>query len=116
MSTSPSERSEKVELVEPDEQPSSPAPSSEPTSVWRCLTGAAIAGSLAVLLYLLTTSIAQTFADKPIRATSYLAANIGAAVRTLVVGSCTLATVLFAVSALGLIALGIRTAFQSQPE
>lgn len=102
--------------------PQSPArPSQQPLNqelppVWRCFTGALIAGSLATLLYLLTTSIAQTFAQKPIAAKSYLAANIGAAVRTLVVGSCTMATVLFAVSALGLVALGIKTLMQSSPE
>ncbi|MGA1284925.1 MAG: DUF3082 domain-containing protein [Prochlorothrix sp.] len=84
------------------------APKAPPT-VFQCVSGSAMAGGFAVLLYRLTQSMAQSFADKPIQAKSYLAANIGAAVRTLVVGSVTLATFLFAISALGLLALGIQT-------
>jgi hypothetical protein len=78
----------------------------------RCFSGALISAAIAVPLYGLTFSIARSFAAKPILAKSYIAANIGAAVRTLVVGSCSLATFIFGLSALGLIALGIKTALQ----
>ncbi|MEB3164273.1 MAG: DUF3082 domain-containing protein [Prochlorothrix sp.] len=95
----------------PDPAPLGTAPIAPkaPPTVFQCVSGSALAGGFAVLLYRLTQSMAQSFADKPIQAKSYLAANIGAAVRTLVVGSVTLATFLFAISALGLLALGLQT-------
>jgi hypothetical protein len=78
----------------------------------RCLTGSLISGGLGYLLYQLTTSIATTFAAKPFIQKSYLATNIGIAVRTLVVGACSLATFIFILSAVGLLALGIQTLFR----
>ena len=88
----------------------------QPPTLWQCVSGSLMAGGFSFLLYLLTHSIAQSFAAKPIAAKSYVAANIGAAVRTLVVGSCTLATFLFAITALGLLALGIQTALQGREQ
>lgn len=78
----------------------------------RCLTGALMAGGLAIALYYLTTSIAQTFASKPIHSSNPLVINIGAAVRTLVVGVSTLATSIFGIVAIGLVALAIQLSIQ----
>ncbi|MBE9114798.1 DUF3082 domain-containing protein [Lusitaniella coriacea LEGE 07157] len=82
----------------------------------QCLTGAAISSSLAIALYFLTTSIAQTFAQKPLPTGSAIAQNLSVAVRTLVVGAATLATGLFAVATVGLIALGIQTLWQQRKQ
>lgn len=81
------------------------------SSPWRYLIGAAIAGALGIGMYSLTASIAHTFATKPPTANSIFALKISLAVRTLVVGVSTLATGLFALAAVGLIALTIQTIF-----
>lgn len=99
----------------PDAAPSSPAaPPQPPPTLGQCLLGSLTAGGFSFLLGRMTWAMAQSFAAKPIAAKSYWAANIGAAVRTLVVGSCTLATFLFAITALGLLALGVQTALQNR--
>ncbi|MGK7900857.1 MAG: DUF3082 domain-containing protein [Hormoscilla sp.] len=82
----------------------------ENISPWRCITGAVISGAIATALYFLTTSIAQTFANKPIHSSNPIAQNIGAAVRTLVVGMSTLGTGVFAIATLGLLALAVQQA------
>ncbi|MGF1487920.1 MAG: DUF3082 domain-containing protein [Prochloraceae cyanobacterium] len=79
----------------------------------RCLVGASISGSLGYALYLLTTSIAISFATKPIQSNNPFVINLSAAVRTLVVGVSTLATCLFAITTLGLILLAIQLVVQS---
>jgi uncharacterized membrane protein (DUF373 family) len=79
-----------------------------PATPLRCFTGALISGSLAIALYKLTASIAGTFANKPVPTGNVTTTNIAVAVRTLVVGMSTLATAIFAISALGLVALGIQ--------
>jgi len=79
----------------------------------RCLVGASISGSLGYALYLLTTSIAISFATKPIQSNNPFVINLSAAVRTLVVGVSTLATCLFAITTLGLILLAIQLVIQS---
>ncbi|MDJ0728330.1 MAG: DUF3082 domain-containing protein [Prochloraceae cyanobacterium] len=78
----------------------------------RCLVGASISGSLGYALYLLTTSIAVSFATKPVQSTNPFVINLSAAVRTLVVGVSTLATCLFAITTLGLILLAIQLVIQ----
>ena len=78
----------------------------------RCLVGASISGSLGYALYLLTTSIAVSFATKPIQSTNPFVINLSSAVRTLVVGVATLATCLFAITTLGLILLAIQLVIQ----
>lgn len=83
-----------------------------PPTPFRCFTGSAIAGGFAYLLYLLTQSIVASFAAKPLSSTNMLAARIGAAVRTLVVGISTLGTGIFAIAAIGLLALGIQLVFK----
>jgi len=95
----------------------SPEIAAAPTSPWRCFGGVAIAGPMAYLLYRMTLSIAQTLAANPIKSTGAIANNIAVLVRTLVVGMAALATGIFALVALGLLALGvqllIRSAFAS---
>lgn len=85
----------------------------KPISVWRCLSGAAISGSLAYGLYLLTISIIQTFHTKPIDSDNTLAIRISIAVRTLVMGVASMATGIFALVTLGLIALAIQISIQN---
>ena len=77
-------------------------------SPWRCFLGSLIAGLLAGGLYLLTSNIAQAFADKPIHSVNVTTINIAIAVRTLVVGIFTLGTGVFSLAALGLFALAIQ--------
>jgi hypothetical protein len=78
----------------------------------RCLTGALISGGFAFALYLLTSSISQTFAGKPIDSTNPTAINIAIAIRTLVVGLSALATGIFSLVAVGLVALAIQISVQ----
>ncbi|MBZ8182478.1 DUF3082 domain-containing protein [Oscillatoria salina] len=74
----------------------------------RCLVGSLISGGFGFALYSLTSAIAQTFADKPIASTNPTAISISVAVRTLVVGVAALGTGVFALVAVGLIALAIQ--------
>lgn len=78
----------------------------------RCVTGALIAGGMAVALYSLTAAIATSFASKPIHSNNPAVLNIAAAVRTLVVGISALGTGIFGVVAIGLVALAIQLSFQ----
>lgn len=78
----------------------------------RCFTGAIISGSIATALYWLTQSIVIAFANKPVPTGNYIATNIAVAVRTLVMGMSALATGIFAIAALGLVALGIQLLIQ----
>jgi Protein of unknown function (DUF3082) len=87
---------------------STPAKPSGKSTPLRCFIGALISGSLAIALYSLTSSIARSFASKPLPTGNVTTTNIAVAVRTLVVGMSTLGTAIFAISTLGLIALGIQ--------
>jgi hypothetical protein len=64
-----------------------------------------------MLLYRLTSSIAQAFASHPAPMKQQLAYNLSVAVRTLVVGMATMGTGIFALAALGLLGLGIKLLF-----
>ncbi|MBE9040215.1 DUF3082 domain-containing protein [Oscillatoriales cyanobacterium LEGE 11467] len=86
--------------------------SDRPKSVLRCFTGSLISGTIASAAYGLTRSISATFAAKPIHSENLTAIKISIAVRTLVMGMCALATFVFALSALGLLALGIQRLVQ----
>lgn len=88
-----------------------PVTSPEPT-VFRCLSGSTIAGGFAYAFYLVTVSIAQSFANKPIHSDNITVINISAAVRTLVVGIVALGTGIFGLAALGLFALAIQLFIQ----
>jgi hypothetical protein len=78
----------------------------------RCLSGALISGGMAIALYSLMTSIAQTFAAKPIHSDNPAVINIASAVRTLVVGVVALGTGIFGLVALGLVALAVQILVQ----
>jgi len=79
-----------------------------PPTPLRCFTGSLIAGGLATALYSLTQSIIQAFAHKPLPSGNVTTTNIAVAVRTLVMGMSALATAIFAIAAVGLVALGIQ--------
>ncbi len=101
-----------------DPNPKTPAKMSSngdtPPTPLRCVIGAGVSGSLATALYFLTRSIVETFANKPVSLTNQLAAKVGIAVRTLVMGLSTLATTLFAIATLGLLALAIQLWIQNR--
>lgn len=78
----------------------------------RCLSGALISGGLAIPLYSLTVSIAQTFAAKPTHSNNPAVVSIASAVRTLVVGITALGTGIFGLVAIGLVALAVQILFQ----
>jgi hypothetical protein len=85
----------------------SPTPSS-PTPL-RCILGSIVAAVLAYALYNMTSSIALSFATKPIATDSTLIVQrISSAVRTLVLGMSAMGTGIFALAALGLFALAIQ--------
>jgi len=71
-----------------------------------------MSGGIALALYFLTASIAQTFATKPIHSTKPAVVNIASAVRTLVVGMSALGTGIFGLVAIGLVALAIQVFVQ----
>jgi hypothetical protein len=77
----------------------------------RCLTGALIAGTMSIAMYVMTSKIATTFATRPMIQKTNMANNIAAAVRTLVVGSTALGAAVFGIVALGLFALAIQVLF-----
>ena len=77
-------------------------------SPFNCISGSAIAGAIAVAMYFLTTSIATSFAAKPLQTANPLAQNISSLVRTTVLGVSALGTGVFTFVALGLLALGIQ--------
>lgn len=83
-----------------------------PPTPGRCFRGAFISGGLAFAMYSLTQSIIQVLAGVPLPTKSTLSANIAVAVRTLIVGVCTLATAIFAIATLGLLALGVQLLIQ----
>ncbi|MDP5338995.1 MAG: DUF3082 domain-containing protein, partial [Nodularia sp. (in: cyanobacteria)] len=83
-----------------------------PPTPLRCITGAIFAGGLGYAMYSLMISIATTFAAKPIHSDNPIAVNIGAAVRTLVVGVVALGTGIFGIVAIGLLALAIQLVVQ----
>jgi Protein of unknown function (DUF3082) len=97
----------------PQNQENKPTKTEAPLPTFlNCITGASISGTIAVALYFLTSSIAQTFANKPLASANPTAINISIAVRTLVVGLSTLATSIFGVIALGLVIVSIYALVQ----
>ena len=94
-----------------------PEQNSQPTkikqtqpTIFDSMSGAAISSVIAIALYFLTSSIAQSFANKPLASTNPIVINISVAVRTLVVGLSTLATSIFSVIAVGLVGIAISVA------
>jgi len=97
------------------EKSESTTPANIPPTPLRCFVGSGIAGSLGWALYLLTSSIALTFATKPVMSDKAMVQRIASAVRTLVLGLASLGTFIFAFVAIGLILLGIQLLFQKSP-
>ncbi|WP_204102025.1 MULTISPECIES: DUF3082 domain-containing protein [Spirulina sp. CCY15215] len=95
---------------------SSPTSDRKPVTPLQCLIGSSIAAGFATLLYLLTTSITGTLAHTPLPSTTAASLRIAIAVRTLVAGLATLATAVFAIAAIGLIALGIQIALSKKEQ
>jgi hypothetical protein len=88
------------------EETSAPSPLAPVAKILKCFSGALMAGTIALLTYRLTLSIAATFAAKPIVSDNPAVMNIASAVRTLVVGMVALGAGVFGVAALGLFLLG----------
>lgn len=88
-------------------------PTTPKTTPLRCLTGAMLAGTLGLLLYRLTSAIAYAFAAHPMPSHNQIAYSISVAVRTLVVGMCSLGTGVFSLIAVGLVGLAIQVGIQS---
>ncbi len=98
-------------LMSDSPTPQSPTPQS-PTPL-RCLLGAIVAAVLAYALYNMTSSIAISFATKPIDTdTTLIVQRISSAVRTLVLGMSAMGTGIFGLAALGLFALAIQLLFR----
>jgi hypothetical protein len=99
-------------MNQPNNTPSTDNSGQVPPTPLRCLTGAAISGGLGFAMYSLMIAIATTFATKPIHSDNPLVMNIGAAVRTLVVGVVALGTGIFGLVGLGLLALAVQLLVQ----
>ena len=74
----------------------------------RCFTGSAISGALGCAAYLLSKSIILTYTTMPVNFNNPIAVRIATTVRTLVMGLTVMATFLFGMVTVGLIALGIK--------
>lgn len=66
---------------------------------------------MSIATYAMTSSIAITFATKPMIQKTTMASNIATALRTLVLGSSALATGVLGLMTIGLLALAIQVAF-----
>ena len=80
----------------------------EKITPFRCFSGSAISGVLGFGAYLLTKSIVVTYTTMPIKFNNPMAIRIATTVRTLIMGLTIMATFLFAMVTVGLIALGIK--------
>ncbi|MEL7037472.1 MAG: DUF3082 domain-containing protein [Cyanobacteria bacterium J06592_8] len=78
----------------------------------RCLSNAAVLGSIATALYFLTRSVTQTYANKPIHSDNIAVVQMSVTVRTLVGGLCMMGTGVFAFLTFGLILVAIQLSIQ----
>jgi hypothetical protein len=85
-----------------------PQENQEKITPFRCFTGASISAGLAVAAYLLTKSVILTYTTMPIKFNNQMAMSIASTVRTLIMGITTMATFLFVMVTVGLVALGIK--------
>lgn len=102
-----------------ESNPSTEKLSKTMTSPWSAFLGSGIASGFAIALYLLTSSIISTFADKPMTSDNPTVINLTVAVRTLVMGIVALGTAVFALIAVGLLILTLQLTlerFQSPQE
>ncbi|HEY9302626.1 MAG TPA: DUF3082 domain-containing protein [Phormidium sp.] len=98
----------------PNQKPNSSATetNSNPPSILSCVIGSIVAATMAIGCFFTNSSIAQYFVDRPVHSANYLVVNITVAVRTLIIGISTLATGVFSLIALGLLALAIQVTIQ----
>ncbi|MGK7943299.1 MAG: DUF3082 domain-containing protein [Microcystaceae cyanobacterium] len=96
--------------------PTPDPPKSPKVTPLKCLTGATLAGSLAIALYALTASIAQSFAANPLISNKVIVLKLSSLVRTFVLGIASLGTFVCGFIALGLILLGIQVMFQKDQQ
>ena len=89
-------------------------PTEKPTSPLRSLTGALISGGLGYAMYNLMITIATNFANKPIHSDNPVTLRISSLIRTAIVGMIGLGTTVFAVVALGLLALTLQLVFEQR--
>lgn len=87
-------------------------PSNSMPSPLRCFLGAVVAAVIAIALYRLTSSIALSFAMKPIHSDNSIIVRLSIAIRTLLIGSCTMGTGIFGLASFGLFGLGIQLLFK----
>ncbi|MEM9120777.1 MAG: DUF3082 domain-containing protein, partial [Cyanobacteria bacterium P01_F01_bin.56] len=80
--------------------------------ILRAFTGSMMAGIFAMLFYKMLVAVATSFANKPVTSDNITVINLSAAVRTLVLGSITLGTGVFAIAAVGLTLLGWQMIWQ----
>lgn len=81
--------------------------SKPPPSVLDTLSGAVVAGIIAVVLYKFTITVTASFDGQPV-STTYSIRNITIAVRTIISGLCWLATFVFGFNSVGLTLYGIQ--------
>ena len=79
----------------------------------RCFGAAALSGTIAYFLYLLFSSVVQTYAAKTVTSSNPIVINLTAAVRTMVMGIVALGMGVFGVVAIGLFLLGVQVTIQS---
>ncbi len=70
--------------------------------------GSGIASAMALTMYRILSSVALTFASKPVTSDNVTVINLSAAVRTLVMGVFALGTGVFSIVALGLMLLALQ--------
>lgn len=82
-------------------------------SPWRCWLGTGVAGGMAAVMYILTLTIAQSFAQHTPGGNA-LSLQLAVTVRTAVIGIAALGTGVFALIALGLFFLGVKVALPAK--
>jgi uncharacterized membrane protein (DUF373 family) len=73
--------------------------------------GSGVASTMAIVMYRILSSIALTFATKPVTSDNITVINLSAAVRTLVMGVFALGTGVFGIAAMGLMLLALQMLF-----
>jgi hypothetical protein len=87
------------------------SPQEAAPSVFKNLTGAAIAGTLATGLYSFTSMVSHKLSVAPVQTTNTLANRLATLVRTLLLAVGTGVTMIFALIAVGLVLLTIKQIF-----
>ncbi|KAG0622808.1 hypothetical protein M758_3G125200 [Ceratodon purpureus] len=80
-----------------------------PPSALQTLSGAAVAGAIALVLYKFTTTVEGGFSGKAV-SMNYSIRNLTITVRTIITGMCYLATFVFAANSIGLTLLSLQLA------